>query len=149
MPPQAPKPPAPPSLSTPPALELADASRPERRKGLFEALISDERVLYHGLLEDPERYEEGTSELLQQLVSGQKSKEELSDEELELLDRATLEFASAARPKSHSNRRPAPTPRQEKLSPPEEAELIYQEHGPSIKEMDIPNSPPTRWWEKS
>jgi len=116
---------------------------------LFESLIADERVLFHGLLEDPERYEEGTSELLQQLVSGQKKREELSLQELELLDRATLEFASAARPKGPSSRRPMPDPRRrEHISPPEEAELVYREGGPPTKEIDIPDSPPTRWWEK-
>lgn len=127
--------------------ELAEPSSPERRKGLFESLIADPRVLFHGLLDSPESYESGVSELLQNLVSGQKKREDLTGEELQLLDRATVEFAAGKRPQpaggATRSREAAP-----KRTPPEEVELIYQERGPHLPDMDLPESPPTRWWTK-
>jgi hypothetical protein len=129
---------------------LAEPSKHVRGRGLFESLIADPRVLFHGLLEDPESYEDGVSELLQNLVSGRAKREELTPQELQLLDRATLEFASAKRPKPPGGP-PARAPQQQqqsKVTPPEEVELIYQEKGPPIPDMELPDSPPTNWWKK-
>lgn len=106
-------------------------------------------MLFHGLLEAPERYEEGTDELLQQLVSGQKNRGELTPQERELLNRATLEFAAGTRPTpSGEKQQQTPSPRRSRLTPPEEVELIYNENGPPTVDMDLPESPPTRWWER-
>lgn len=44
------------------------------------------------LLRDPKKYEEGVSELLQELVGGRKTLESLSAEEMTVLDRATLDL---------------------------------------------------------
>jgi hypothetical protein len=128
--------------------ELVEPSKPERAKGLFESLIADPRVLFHGLLESPENYESGVSELLQNLVSGRQKRGELTPMELELLDRATVEFASAKRPKPHGGPPPLKQVETKKLTPPEEVELVYSEKGRHTPDVEIPESPPTHWWTK-
>ncbi len=148
MPPEAPKPP---SIL---ALELAPATplQPASGRGLFESLVADPRVLFHGLLESPESYESGVSELLQNLVSGRKKREELTPEESLLLDRATVEFAAGKRPKQDGGAAPqsraARTPKS--MTPPEEAELIYSARGPHIPAAvaDAPVKAPSLWWKK-
>jgi hypothetical protein len=102
-------------------------------------------VLFHGLLESPENYESGVSELLQNLVSGRKKREELTPQELELLDQATLEFAAGKRPAPPSKKVETRLPPR-RLTPPEEMELIYQEKGPPIPEDVVPKRAPTFWW---
>lgn len=44
------------------------------------------------LLRDPSKYEEGVSELLQELVGGRRTLESLSAEEMQVLDRATIDL---------------------------------------------------------
>ncbi len=146
-----PEAPLPPSMS-PSVIEPVEPSRPGRNRGLFESLIADPRVLFHGLLETPESYESGVSELLQNLVSGRRNREELTQQERELLDRATVEFATAKRPQQDGGAT-APSSQAAKtkrpLTPPEEVELIYQDRGPHIPvTADIPDSPPSFWWKK-
>ena len=116
---------------------------------MFESLVADPRVLFHGLLESPENYESGVSELLQNLVSGRKKREELTPEEQSLLDRATVEFAAGKRPKPVGGaQRQTKAPKS--MTPPEEVELIYSARGPHIPAAvaDVPARAPSFWWRK-
>ena len=144
MPPEAPKPPSILAL----ALEPATPPQPARGKGLFESLIADPRVLFHGLLESPESYENGVSELLQNLVSGRKKRQDLTPQEHSLLDQATVEFAAGKRPQLAGGETPPQPTRQRPLTPPEEVELIYSERGPHIPVAEAPTSPPSFWWRR-
>ena len=146
MPPEAPKPPSIQELELVPATPQPHG----RGRGLFESLIADPRVLFHGLLEAPENYESGASELLQNLVSGRKERGDLSPQEHQLLDRATLEFAAGKRPRPAGGATPSPRPRQQSLTPPEEVELIYRERGGHIPVAvaEAPTNAPSFWWRK-
>lgn len=57
-------------------------------------MLGDPEVLFQDLLRNPERYEEGTDQVLQQMLNGTLLAE-LSTEEQDLLNRATFEFAQA------------------------------------------------------
>lgn len=117
---------------------------------MFESLVADPRVLFHGLLESPESYESGVSELLQNLVSGRKKKEELTPTERDLLDRATVEFAAGKRPRPAGGAAPQQAKAPKSLTPPEEVELIYSARGPHIPAAvaDAPAKAPSFWWRK-
>lgn len=60
--------------------------------GLFCTLVGQPEYMLDDLLRDPKKYETGVSELLQSLVSGSKTLQTLSSEEMTLLDRATLDL---------------------------------------------------------
>ncbi len=76
--------------------ETATTSRP---KGLFAELLGgDALVLHQDAEESPEKYDDGAISLLRRLVQGSQRKEELTPAERELLDRATLDFASYTKP---------------------------------------------------
>jgi hypothetical protein len=63
------------------------------QKRLFEELLGDPQVLYQEVTEDPSRFEKGILELLLPLVSGQRDNSQLTAEERDSLDRATLDWA--------------------------------------------------------
>lgn len=91
------------------ALVGESASEPRTRpSGLFLDLLGDPQILYQDLLEDPKKYEEGVSSLLQEIISGQRKLDELDKQELTLLDRATLDFNQPRRAPPET--RPAPAP---------------------------------------
>lgn len=140
---------------TPP---VSSASRP-RGNGLFETLLGDPLVLYQEVLEDPNRFEDGVVELVQQLVSGATSLDALTSMEKDLLDRAVLDWS---RPR-HSSPGPGAKPSGISSSVPEEVELSYaeamddpdveleyREHGPPVPLSLTPDllteTPPTFWW---
>ena len=81
---------------------------PSKPSGLFSAMLGDPQVLYHDLLDDPSRYEEGVSSLLQGLISGQQELSEISASDMELLDRAVLDYNQPKRPKPEAQLSPAP-----------------------------------------
>lgn len=60
--------------------------------------------MFQDMLRDPAKYEDGVSDLLVELVSGQKKLPDLSPEETALLDRATIDLS---RP---SSTKPSPRP---------------------------------------
>jgi hypothetical protein len=68
------------------------------RRGLFSDLVGNPEVILDDLLRRPKIYEEGVAELLQELVTGRKTLAGLSQSEMDLLDRATLDLNSSRRP---------------------------------------------------
>ncbi len=132
------------------------ASKPEPKKELFEALIGDARVLFQELLEDPSRFEPGVDELLQEVIGGTKTFAELGRTDRDLLNRATVDFATAKRP-TPAKTECAPRPQAGQLptaaraamgSFDEEPELEWRESGRHAPVIDIPEGPPTFWWKK-
>jgi len=105
-------------------IDRAGSVKPTKREGLFSALLTDPKILLLDLLDDPDKYEEGVSALVQDLVSGQKKLESLSGHEMDLLDRSVLDFSAPKRNK------PAP------------AHVKVPEHKAAPKdEQDIHDSP--------
>ena len=151
------RPPQPPKFPT--LYQLAGAQRtelvPQRNEGLFQQLIGEPLVLFQSLLDDPELYEPGVSELLQDLINKRRELAALSHEEQELLNRAAIDFATDKRPTTRQPELPT-TPREPGRLPAaahmamsqEEPELEYREHGRPVKVIDVPDSPPTFWWRK-
>jgi hypothetical protein len=92
-----------------------------KREGLFSALLGDPEILLHDLLSDPSKYEEGVSNLVQDLASGQRSINDLEPHEMELLDRATIDFSQPRRSRQEPKPAPPPAP---KIEPPEFDELV-------------------------
>jgi hypothetical protein len=86
-------------VSSPSIGELATVD-PGRKTGLFGSLINDPRVMFYALLDRPESFEPGVSELLQKLISGKTKNDELTREELSLLDRAVIDFVYEKRPQA-------------------------------------------------
>jgi hypothetical protein len=68
-----------------------------KRDGLFSALLRDPKILLQDLLVNPEKYEDGVASLVQELVSSNRGLDDLNSNEMELLDRATLDFSQVAR----------------------------------------------------
>jgi len=66
--------------------------------GLYESFLGSPEPLFQDLLNDPSRYEPGVDTLLQTMINGRKLSD-LTPEEKEMLNRATLEFSQAAPPK--------------------------------------------------
>jgi hypothetical protein len=114
-------------------------SRGTKREGLFSALVNDPRVLWLDLLDSPEKYEDGVSDLIQDLVSGQKRVEELNQEEASLLDRAVLDFSRPTPPRA-----PPPPVKVPQLKP--------RDHEPDTVEEQRTELPPEManayWWLK-
>ncbi len=142
-------------LKFPTLYQLAGAQRtePARQKsdGLFQQLIGEPLLLFQSLLDDPEMFETGVSELLQELISNHRQLSELDHEEQELLNRAAIDFATAKRPSPKPEPETTPTPRglpaaaRMAMSEPE---LEYREHGRPVPVIDVPKSAPTFWWRK-
>jgi hypothetical protein len=155
----APQPPRFPTFS-----ELVEEHAKERQSAstqsssLFHGLIGNPAVLFEDLLADPSRYEDGVAELLQLVIGGVKKLEDLTPEEMQLLDRAAFEFAQAPKktPKPLS-----PAPKEE----PEEFEELYEKdaevrYHESSAQPDFTldyafdgaagteDKPPSFWWKK-
>ncbi len=131
--------------------ELAGASvtetSPAPSKELFQSLIGDPRVLFQELLEDPSRFDEGVAESLQELISG-KPFNELERSQRDLLNKATIDFATNKRPTKPKEAAP-----KQRLSAAEKAaeeddepELEWGSHGPRLAPPDAPSAMPTFWW---
>lgn len=152
------KPPAPrfPSFAELVELDREQQATPRstKQEGLFLNLLRDPRILYAALLDAPDAYEEGVAELLLELITGQKTNSSLTEEQLNLLDRATLEF------NQHSHKEPqslqqkvAPVEKPESADSEEEREIEYHESGSSLPHTGptIPmpeEEPATHWWQK-
>jgi hypothetical protein len=133
--------------------ELTESPQPEANDGLFSQLVQDPAILYREYLDDPDRFEESAGLLLQQLYSGLKNLEELTPEEMKILDQATVEFAQyLAKPKTPSESQRAAQPRSA-IPSDDEPEIPWTDHvgGPSLPAMELPVSlpdAPTFWWKK-
>lgn len=88
-----------PTFPTFSALSHASEKPPaeHRRDGLFNSMLKDPQVLLQDLLASPQKYEDGVATLVQDLVGGRRKLEEISPSEMELLDRATIDFTQPAR----------------------------------------------------
>jgi len=121
--------------------------------GLFSQLVGDPLVLYREYLDDPDRFDESLGLLLQELVTNRKKLEELTGQEVEQLNKATVELAQyEPKPK----KQPAPQPRASASSEDsyegEEEEVPWKGVGPSLPEMPMTAELPTApsfWWKKS
>jgi len=113
-----------------------------KTEGLFSAMLGDPRLLLLDLLDAPEKYEEGVSSLVQELVSGQKNLQSLDVHEQALLDRAVLDFT---RPKQIKPVEPPAKPRVPKHSQEEEAGTL--EHAYEDTPLP-PGMADAYWWLK-
>ena len=144
------KPPTP--LRFPTFWELAGAqtTAPERQKndGLFRQLIGEPLLLFQSLLDDPDRFETGVSELLQDLINKRKELAALSQEEQELLNRAAIDFATAKspRPKAEPSRHQARELPAAARQAVEQSEVEYREGGGTGRTINVPKTAPTFWW---
>lgn len=116
--------------------------QPERTKrdGLFAALLKDPRVLLQDLLDSPSKYEDGVASLLQDLVGGRRSLEDLSPAEMQLLDRAVLDYTRPIKipaPKPV----PAPSPRAQETKD-RDVEYPMGDKAPSLDGLE------PYWWLK-
>lgn len=149
------RPPQAPTFPTLWQLAGAQMREPDRPKtdGLFEQLIGEPLLLFQSLLDDPNAFEPGVSELLQDLINKHRELSNLNPEEHDLLNRAAIDFATTKRP---TPRHPSPSPTPQRLPAAarmavgeEEPELEYREHSRPVRIIEIPDEPPTFWWRKA
>ncbi len=103
----APKPPPPPAPPSPPSLfELTKEPRPIKPTGLFHELLDGNHlVLHYDMLERPDLYDDQARELVDQLTDCRRRFDELGTVERQLLDTATLEYATKPPVPSHERDR--------------------------------------------
>lgn len=108
---------------------------PPKKRGLFLDLVGRPEVLLHDYLDNPERY--GQPELyplLQDLVTGTKSLDSLTDPEMRILDAATVDFSQAKTPrKEQAKQETAPT------------RPVYNEPK-AVEQPDSLKDAPAYWW---
>lgn len=141
--------------------DSATASRSGSQR-LFSALIQDPRVLYLEYLENPTKFDDETGELLQALSHGLLAVKDLSPEQLDLLDQATVLYASLSDSRTPlEGTKPPSVPSssaiehltyQEALSD-SSVDLEYREDGKHVPvqasfEVPYQEAPPTFWWKK-
>jgi len=141
-----------PPLNLPPSLALLAPTFPSftalvsmsdlpqkgpQRDGLFGALLRDPRVLLQDLLANPEKYEDGVASLVQELAAGSRKLDDLAPAEVELLDRATVDFNQPTRRREVS---PDPTPVQRTTEP--DVEYTAPKAAPSLNGLE------PYWWLK-
>jgi len=116
-------------------LEAETQATPPPKKGLFDGLVGQVEPLYEDSLEHPEKFKEEAVLLLHDLVAGAKTLKGLSAAEQEILDLATIDFAS-----SPTKGRPAPrTPRADAPRPEAESSL-------PIPGVDVPAGEQGAYW---
>lgn len=114
---------------------------PSRPQTLFN-IVGDPTILFSDLLDNPEKYEAGVDELLQELVHKRKRMDELSAQELQLLNRAVVAFMQAPA------RKPPPAPTRRAPPEPEPEAFDLDEQGaPMPAEIDLPDAP-SFWWQR-
>lgn len=109
----------------------ADSPSSSRATGLFCNLVGLPEVMLDDLLRDPEKYEAGVADLLQDLTSGRRQLQSLDTTEMAVLDRATLDFSRSSS-KKQSESSPPPSPLKKQSSSFEEMEErdIPDDEGP-------------------
>lgn len=83
------------------------------------ALLGDPKVLMQDVLSDPDKYEEEVFSLTQDLASGRRAMSDLKEHEMQLLDRATIDFTQPRRIKQEARPEPPP-PKPKELKADEE-----------------------------
>ena len=76
-------------------------------KSLYEVLVGSPEVLYQESLDDPEKFDQQTQVLLEQMMRGKRFTE-LNPKEIELLNKATIEYAQT--PPSRKKEASVPSP---------------------------------------
>jgi hypothetical protein len=103
------------------------------------------------------RFESGVDELLQELVNGTKKFSELDQPERDLLNRATVDLATAKRPSPDADHASRPQARERLPAAAraamgdfddDEPELEWGAEGRHARVVDLPEAPPTFWWRK-
>jgi hypothetical protein len=130
------------------------------KQSLFTALVGDPKILLREYLEDPRRFDAATAELIQQLSHGTRLLSDLSPEELQLLDLATIEYASPRHSqKQFDNNKLDSQPHSavehlthQELMSDDDVELEYREDGKHVPLTNVPDipmdAPSTMWWQK-
>lgn len=136
---QPPAPPTFPSFIDLVRMETNGASTPPTKKGLFEVLVGQAEPLYQATLEHPDKFSEEAKRLLHELMVGTKTLKGLTPAERQVLDLATIDFASH----SHraSNVKPPMTPR----TPPKRAPVDAAPEGP-VQGVDVPPGEQEAYW---
>jgi hypothetical protein len=134
-----------PPLKFPTLFELAgetESAPPDRQqKELFESLISDPLILFQAIIDDPDRYEDGVSDLLVEVINGRQSLDTLSRQDKDLLNRSVVDFATH----THTPRRREMQPAPRRVPP---AVRAAMQETPE-EELEIPTDVPTFWWSRA
>lgn len=138
--------PAPPKFPTFAELaQVVTTPPPIQKSGLFQQLLGGQtQVLWQDLLKDPDKYEPEVQQLLQEILSGQKSLQALMPEENQLLDRATLDFAQASKTPQPEKDRPPRSQAGEEL--PDKAIMREAEEGPPLPIPTGADGLDAFWW---
>lgn len=93
---------------------------------------ADPKYIYYDLLEHPEKYSDGVAEVLSGVISKGTSLKDLTDKELEVLNKATIEYAQTP-----------PTKRKEASA---KAQSRETEITPAGEEESAESDLPPYWW---
>lgn len=117
--------------------EQAPAPPTARSSGLFEGLLGGRpEPLYEDAAAHPEKYSPEAQALLADLIAGRVDARALGEAERQLLDLATIDFATAKPKAPPRSLRPAPVPPRAPAAPPERP-------APGI---DVPAEVPEPYW---
>lgn len=124
---------------------------PKKLNDLFDGILGDLTPLLSDYARCPEKYGEETHPLLEQLTSGSKSLEQLSENERRILNLATFDFYQVDPPKKEAARPPLVKESSAKDGLELEEELRDEEpetQGPGPRPgIDVPETElPAYWW---
>lgn len=131
-------------IVNPRTLEVAVGVAPTSSKGpqgLFEALLGgDVAVLHQDATENPDKYDDQTVGLINELVQKRRSRVDLKEAERGLLDHATITFSSYVPPKK--------TPKVESPAAPPMQKFAEDDADDSVFDSaDVPSTDtPAYWW---
>lgn len=124
-------------------LEPVASDPPAHPQGLFDGLLQGHiEILADDVTSSPDKYNQQVLPLVHDLLQGHKALSAITDKERELLDRATLDFASYVPPKRPSTAPPPPPARRRARD--------SEESGTPIVGIDVPSEAevPAFWWLK-
>jgi hypothetical protein len=126
-----------------PLLQLSETPPPSS-VSLFQGLLGGRlEVLVQDSIDHPERYDEPTRLMLQELAAGASKLEELTAAERGILDRATMDFAAYRPPQAPKNA-PKPQPPMKKPRLVEAADALEDGRAPQVEEPGGTMTP--YWW---
>jgi hypothetical protein len=126
-----------------PLLQLSETPPPSEPTSLFRGMLGGNvDLLVQDAAAHPEGYEPGELALINELATGARKLRELSPAELNVLDRATVGFASYRPPKPapEKPKPPAPAKRPRLV---EEANELQDGRAPQV---ETPGGPMTAYW---
>jgi hypothetical protein len=110
-----------------------------KKNGLFSALLGNPAVLLHDCLDSPAKYQDDVLPLVQDLVSGNKKIDDLTAEEMLLLDQATIDYNQTKAPPA------PPQPPSEGTVKTAEADLMYDDSAAADQPAALADAP-AYWW---